>query len=118
MWPGFWTTPPCEFAARPCTVCVGHSTLFLCYCCRRARNDHTGPPAEPRALTMCARHCCLLLVCASSCLPPQHHSPTPPHSNFLKSAPWNVARSQRLQQEFDEQLVPILFKRLQEMGIE
>jgi hypothetical protein len=29
-----------------------------------------------------------------------------------------VARSQRLQQEFDEQLVPILFKRLQEMGIE
>lgn len=38
-------------------------------------------------------------------------------SNWLKNLPWNKEKTTRLQQEYDKQLLPILLKRLGEMGI-
>jgi hypothetical protein len=35
----------------------------------------------------------------------------------MKTLPWNVSKTQRLQQQLDSQLMAILIKRLQEMGI-
>jgi hypothetical protein len=37
--------------------------------------------------------------------------------NWMKTLPWNVSKTQRLQQQLDSQLMAILVKRLQEMGI-
>ncbi|WIA09641.1 hypothetical protein OEZ85_009029 [Tetradesmus obliquus] len=37
--------------------------------------------------------------------------------NWMKDLPWNVSKTQRMQQQLDSQLMAILVKRLQEMGI-
>lgn len=38
-------------------------------------------------------------------------------SNWLKNLPWSKEKTTRLQQEYDKQLLPILLKRLSEMGV-
>jgi hypothetical protein len=40
-----------------------------------------------------------------------------PHSNWMKNLPWNKEKTTRLQEEYDKQLLPILLKRLGDMGI-
>jgi hypothetical protein len=39
------------------------------------------------------------------------------HSNWMKNLPWNKEKTTRLQAEYDKQLLPILLKRLGDMGI-
>jgi hypothetical protein len=55
----------------------------------------------------------LLLLLRVSCLRLPDNVPL----NWMKTLPWNVSKTERLQQQLDSQLMAILVKRLQEMGI-
>lgn len=55
----------------------------------------------------------LLLTSCSHCLLCTDNIPF----NWMKGLPWNVSKTQRLQQQLDSQLMSILVKRLAEMGI-